>query len=527
MFKSYHHTIYFVGILLLVASLPLSMFLLSVAQIILLLNWILENNFRQKWDILKNKNSIYGFAAFYLLHILGMFYSSDLTYGFHDLKIKLPLLVLPIIIGTSTPLTYKKFSSVLLVFCAAVLISTFISTGKLLGIWGTPVLDVRDISIFVSHIRLALMVNLAIFILIWIALKCQSKLQIFGIILTIFWFIFFLLILKSLTGVIIFIVVIASLGLWQLFKLKNLLLKWFLVVGLAMGFLLIGSYLSKSVARFYKIEKIEVSNLEQFTRNGNLYFHFPSNKAFENGNYTWLYVCETEVEKAWNSRSKLLYKGTDLKGQELRLTLIRYLTSKGLRKDSLGVMNLDNSDIRNVENGMANYIYSEKLSLYPRIYQVLWEVYQYKNGGNPSGHSFTQRFEYLKTSFHIIKNNFWFGVGTGDVATAFDNQYKKDKSSLDPRWRLRAHNQFITFFIAFGLCGFIIVAFALFYPFFKEKSWKNYFVAVFTIIAFLSFLNEDTLETHAGLSFFAFFVSFFLYNKLNEVSRSSTPDSES
>jgi hypothetical protein len=527
MFKNHSHHIYLVGILLLVASLPLSMFLLSLAQIILLLNWILENNFKEKWNILKSRRSIYGFLVFYLIHILGMIYSSDLVFGFHDLKIKLPLLVLPIIIGTSTPLNYKRFTGVLLVFCGAVFISTIISTGKLLGIWGAPVLDIRDISIFVSHIRLALMVNLAIFILIWLAFKSPSNSQKAGIILSIVWFIFFLVILKSLTGIVIFLIIIAALGLWLVFKLSNILVKWFLVVGLAMCFLLIGSYVSKSVVRFYKVEKVDLNTLENVTKNGNIYFHFPTNKAFENGNYTWLYVCEPELEKGWNSRSKLLYKGPDLKGQELRLTLIRYLTSKGLRKDSAGIASLTETDIHNIENGMANYIYSQKFSFYPRIYQVLWEIYQYQNGGNPSGNSFTQRFEYLKTASHIIKNNFWLGVGTGDVAKAFDDQYVTDKSNLTLRWRLRAHNQFITFFLTFGLVGFVIICTALIYPVYKEKMGKNYFGAIFTIIAFLSFLNEDTLETHAGLSFIAFFVSFFLYNKLNEKPRSANTNSKS
>ncbi|NJK95270.1 MAG: O-antigen ligase family protein [Bacteroidales bacterium] len=76
---------------------------------------------------------------------------------------------------------------------------------------------------------------------------------------------------------------------------------------------------------------------------------------------------------------------------------------------------------------------------------MLWEINQYKNGGNPSGHSFTQRLEYLKVSASIIKHNFWIGVGTGDVAATFKDYYQKQNSCLDPRWRLRAHNQLITF----------------------------------------------------------------------------------
>ncbi len=517
MFKNYHRYIYFFGLALLVVSLPLSVFLLSVAQIILLVNWLAENNWLEKWEQAKKHKGVFAFAVIYMVHLIGMFYSTDWNYGLHDLKIKLPLFILPIIIGTTSPLSKQEFKNILLFFCGGLLISSLISTGKLFGWWGSEVMDVRDISIFISHIRLALMVNMAIFIMAWFISGGKNLYPKLGFSLVLIWFVIFLVILKSLTGLIIFAILFLFFSVRYAFKSSNLMLKWFTVVGVSMLLLLGTTYFTHTFSQFYNIERVNASELETETANGNFYAHDTTSPDFENGNLTWIYVCDKELESVWNKRSNLNYKGTDLKGQELRYTLIRYLTSKGLRKDSAGLMALDPQDIRNIELGMANHVYAWKFSLYPRIYQLLWEVNKLKNGENPSGHSFTQRLEYFTTSLDIIESNFWFGVGTGDIAQAFEQQYIKNNSKLDIRWRLRAHNQLLTFFLTFGLVGFLIVAAALIYPAIKEKSRIKYLIILFLIVGFMSFLNEDTLETHAGISFFAFFYAFFLYNpKLND-----------
>lgn len=161
--------------------------------------------------------------------------------------------------------------------------------------------------------------------------------------------------------------------------------------------------------------------------------------------------------------------GKRLKNQELRTTLIRYLTSKGLRKDSVGLSQLSDQDIKNIENGIANYIYTKRFSIYPKIYEFLWEIEAMKKGVNPGGHSILQRIEYLKTAFSIISKNILFGVGTGDVDDAFKLEYKLSRSKLEPQWQHRTHNQFITFIVTFGIIGFIIIISCFTYAIIYEK----------------------------------------------------------
>jgi O-antigen ligase len=112
---------------------------------------------------------------------------------------------------------------------------------------------------------------------------------------------------------------------------------------------------------------------------------------------------------------------------------------------------------------------------------------------------------------NIFLQHFWTGVGTGDVQKAFDEEYGQENSRLSKEFRHRGHNQYLTFALTFGIGGFLFFIFSLFYPIFKMKKQSDYFYATFFVIAFISMLTEDTLETQAGVTFFAFFNSFFLF----------------
>src|SRR5690606_16900976 len=77
-------------------------------------------------------------------------------------------------------------------------------------------------------------------------------------------------------------------------------------------------------------------DFKAITESGNPYQHHLDLKYTENGYYVWRFISEDELRKEWNSSSELDYDGKDLKGQALRSTLFRYLTSLGLKKNSAG-----------------------------------------------------------------------------------------------------------------------------------------------------------------------------------------------
>src|SRR3989304_10262896 len=147
--KYYSYNIYFYLLILVAVSLPLSMFAISVSIILLTLNWIVEGQFKKKFQILKQRKSILVFVSIYLLHVIGMLYSSEIGYGLGDLKIKLPLLLFPVIIGTSRPLNFSHLKQLIFLFVIAVIVSTMFSMSALLGLLNVEVIDIRDISVFV------------------------------------------------------------------------------------------------------------------------------------------------------------------------------------------------------------------------------------------------------------------------------------------------------------------------------------------------------------------------------------------
>ena len=509
-----HRKLYFIGLILTAISLPLSRFALSVSMIFLICNWILELDFYRKWEELKANKSILILTGVFLVHLLWLINTENFQYAFHDLSNKAIILLYPVIIGTSEKLNKKQIKTILIWFTLAVVSSTIISTLILVRFIDYPIQNIRDISAFISHIRLSLLINISIFSLGYILLSKQfinSRLEIITYSLFIVWLIVFLYLLKSYTGIIVFIVLLFMVLGFVSFKIRDIVPRLFLQVSLLGVFLLIASYITHSISRYYTKELVDFENLEKYTANGNPYKDIANKDQIENGNYLWLYFCPEELEKEWSRVSSIPYSGRDKKGQEVRFTLLRYLTSKGFRKDSAGISKLTNSDIKNIENGMANYIFEDKYALYPKIYDAIWQIDVYRKGLNYEGSSITQRFVFVKTALDIIKKNFWFGVGTGDVQDAFDKQYELNKSNLSERNRLRSHNQYVTFFVSFGLVGFILIWFFILYPVIKLKGYNNYLFVIVLIVTLLSFLNEDTLETQIGITFFSYFYSLFLF----------------
>jgi len=489
---------------------PISRFGLSVGQFSMLGIWLIDGRFKEKVKSLLANKAALVLISFYFLHVLGLLYTTDYQYAFKDLRVKLPLLFLPIVFVTTKPLNRDKTNLLLLVYIASVVVASLISLGVyFIG----DVRDFRDLSPFISHIRLSLNVCLAIFFAGHFAYSIFAHRKYSFILLTviILWLFLFLIMIESVTGLIIVWIVLYILLFTGLFRFKNRSLKIVSFLSIIAIPLVFGIYLSRMVNGFIHPHKNELKNLELYTSLGNLYHHDTIYLPVENGNYVGLYVCEPELRNSWNELSNLAFDGHDEKGQELKYTLIRYLNSKELRKDSKGVSGLSTKDIRNIEKGIANFYYTKPLSIHSRLYKLLWEYQIIQRDGNPGGHSVAQRFEFWKVSLTIIKDNFMIGVGTGDIRQSYADTYEQINSMLEPQFRHRAHNQFLAIFVTFGVIGLLWFLISLIYPALKMRKVYRYRYAVFWITMMLSMLVEDTLETQMGVTLFAFFNALLLF----------------
>lgn len=502
---------YLFGLFLLSASLPYSKFLMSISQFILFFSWLFDGNLSEKLKrFMKNKTALLVSSVF-ILHLIGLTYTTDFEYGLEDVRKKIPILLLPLLFSTSAPLTKQQLQYILFVFVLSVISATVICFYVLLDYSGKTIVQPQHASIFISHIRFALLICLTIFILGYFFTQ-QIPLFIKILIpLIITWLIVFLFMLESATGIICTIVVALILVIRFILTMKNIPLKIFLSAIFMLVCIVAGKILITLISKDTHIGRVDKKNLPIYTKRGNIYTHDTTNFETENGNYIWHNICEKELEEEWNKKSSLNYHSKDLKGNDLKYTLIRFLTSKGLNKDAEGVNALSKEEVNAIEKGTANVNYMGILNPMERVRKILWELDLYLKGGNPSGHSVVQRIEFWKAALGIIKENFLFGVGTGDVLKAFDEEYEKINSPLTKEYRLRSHNQFLAIGTAFGIVGIIWFLFSLFYPLLHEKKFNDYFYITFFTIAFLSMLAEDTLETQAGVTFFSFFNSLFLF----------------
>jgi hypothetical protein len=516
--------LYLFGLILLASAMPLSMYVMSLAQFILAGAFFLEGNAIEKFKrVFRNKSAMI-IVGLFLLHIIGMLWTTNYAEGWRDIRVKLPLLTLTVIIAGNETLTKKQFKMVIGFFIAAVVAGTMISMAVLTGIIQRPVYDIRDIFIFhISHIRFALFTCIAIFSLLYfIAYEKQKgllKLLLIGVAL---WLFLFLFIMDSITGIIISIAVIVFLLLKQAYLTKKISSRIGLLV-LAIAIPVSVYLFVKKITDKYYAAKNETIIADAKTKDGNSYTFNLDDPDRENGYLIWAYINEDEMRTAWSERSNYNFDSLDRRKQWIKYTLIRFLTSKGSKKDGEAVRNLSEQEIHSVEKGITNVNYQNISSVTARILQIVWEFDRFMHGGEVSGHSVVQRIEFWKAARGIIKENLIAGVGTGDMPRAYRMQYNKTNSSLDEHHRLRAHNQYLAITVAFGLIGLMYFLFALVAPMIMTRKYRDYFYVIFFIIALLSMITEDTLETQAGATFFAFFNALFLFGKNN--SGESTKDS--
>ena len=141
--------------------------LMSIGQFILAGNWLLEADFIAKWERSKRQKHLGLLLSFLGLVLIGFLWSSNLDYALKDGRIKFPLFLMPLFIGTSERLSIKEVRIIFSVYLITLLLLYLSSLTKYFGIFSdAPLADKRELSIFVSHIRYGLNLILGTFIVI-------------------------------------------------------------------------------------------------------------------------------------------------------------------------------------------------------------------------------------------------------------------------------------------------------------------------------------------------------------------------
>jgi hypothetical protein len=318
------------------------------------------------------------------------------------------------------------------------------------------------------------------------------------------WFIYFIFFLGSGNGFIGLLTILVFGVFYLLLRYPNRKIKF----GIILVFLVYSSYiiyLSIVSYRSHFVLKDDPYNSMPQSKS-KLYYSKPNDQQLENGFLIWRNIANKQLKEQWEEISDPEFHDNDIKGQAIRGTLIRYLTSKALTKDSIGIHSLTDQDIKNIQNGDYHFEQADWNNLHLRIDQFFYQLMSYYYKNNPSGKPFLQRIFYWKGAVSIISENPILGVG-GDIQNEFNSYFKSEANNLGDQYWRHSHNQYLTYFVVGGLIGFIAFLWAVFYPLWIYRK-ENIILVLAQLVLLISFISEDTLETQPGVTMYVLFLAF-------------------
>jgi hypothetical protein len=507
-----HRKVFFFTAILFAVSLPFAEFMISIASGLV----FVQSLFFFRWaDRRWADRNMWLMVSVLGIYLLGTLFTHNTSMAVYELRKNIFWLLVPAGIALSPRLTSKQVMLVLLSFAVAVTLSSFISMARLaIGIEG-GFNSFREAH-FVSHIAFSMQVILSFLIMVYALLEKPvvfRSIPPYFLFIWAIWLMLFVVILKSMVGIFAFYFVLLGLIFYFYFNVKYIPSRQlFLFVFLAIWISPV-VYTVKIANDYFTIKDPAPEKAETHTINGNPYSFDFNDHHKENGHFVSWFICEQELIASWSQRSSYNYHRADEKGYTISGTLIRYLTSKGLKKDSAGIAALSDRDIVNIENGMANHLFDRSaLSVYPRIYETIWEIDRYLQTGDPSDQSLSKRIEFARAAILIVKENRIWGIGTGNWKAEYERAYQQMKSKLDPSEYAGAHLQFLSWAVKFGFVGLLWILFVLFSSFNKKTLWRNPLSSLFFLSVMLACLGEAFLETHVGLAYFTLFASLFRWH---------------
>ena len=490
---------FLIGIIILFIGLNLSKAITSLVTVYMVILLLIKRKEIVSLSVLRENKSFRWFLALTFWMVLSLMWSSDKTNGLALLVSYLNFFIWPLLMLLFSSHLNQMKTYILFSFLAIV---TFVSIFQFFYYQVVLFhLDIREMTLFISHIRFALMVDIAFFIALYFLFTDKKKWIKIICIISILWLLFYTYYSQVLSGILGLIGGVLGYFIYIIFNNTNRKLK----LSVTFFLILIGIVLSLIIRDLtVKEENLVPKDLPKYTKFGNPYEHLVQSKTIENGHFLDLYYCEKEVDSIWSLRSKKSLEDFSPTRFKYKSLIKRYLTSKGLHKDAEGMNQLTQQDIKNIENGISTIVELES-GLTARYKSIKYEL---SGNMDPNGHSVLQRVEFLKASKFILKENWVFGVGLGSSMQAFKDTYKRINSKLTLENQWESHNQFLNIWITYGVFGLILFIIWLI-SIVKNIIRLNALYLIIFFVLISSFLVEETLSTLTGMTLFSFFAGFF------------------
>jgi len=133
--------------------------------------------------------------------------------------------------------------------------------------------------------------------------------------------------------------------------------------------------------------------------------------------------------------------------------------------------------------------------------------------GKNSSETTASRIVIWNAATQVASQNWLTGSGTGDANEMLFKEYEKQQMTYALFENLNAHNQFLQTFIETGIAGILLLVSALIFTAVHSIRKRKYIYFSFLLLIAFNFTAESMLEAQAGVVFYAFFNSLFMFSE--------------
>jgi len=127
--------------------------------------------------------------------------------------------------------------------------------------------------------------------------------------------------------------------------------------------------------------------------------------------------------------------------------------------------------------------------------------------------SFNIRVGIYQCSTNIIKENWLWGIGPGNVQSALNTCYSKISKAVYDEKNYNTHNQFLDYWAGIGIAGPLLLLLILGYTSVKNYRLKNPVALCISLLFLIAMLTENMLTRQNGIVAFAYFTSLYFFTR--------------
>lgn len=169
----FHNKAHYILAILIAFTLPFGKFT-PILIGLLLINWLTEGDFPTKLKTVFNNKFARVFILFYIIHIIGLLYTNNMSSGLFDLEVKLSILIFPLVIS-SKPFSKREISNIFLALIIGLLYAAVYMLSRSVSLYfmnNENTFFYKNFSVLIHSSYLAMYYNVAI---VWLIINIFQK----------------------------------------------------------------------------------------------------------------------------------------------------------------------------------------------------------------------------------------------------------------------------------------------------------------------------------------------------------------